>query len=258
MTATHEIFLRAYIVCANQKKITKPKRDFRAKWPKLALVFDTETRITVDQSLTFGVYRCCEQADGIYKVTEEGIFYVDNLPAKEGKILQDHVHTAVSDVVSFPPRFPLYSRSEFMKRVFWPTIKYKGALVCGFNLPFDLARLALKWSTGEKDEWSLVLSEYADGSENLNRPRVTARKHSSNSQSRGCRKNGKTMATFRSSICAHSDGRSSVNRFRSRQHAWNSKPSIISLTMNRPAKSRLKKLNMPDKMYAAPWTCSTR
>ncbi len=150
MTEAHELFLRAYIVSANQKKISKPKHDFRAKWPKHALVFDTETRTTVDQSLTFGVYRCCEQVSGIYKGTEEGIFYADNLPAKERKILQAHVHTAVSDVASFPPRFPLYSRSEFMKRVFWPAIKHEAPLVCGFNLPFDLARLALKWSRGER------------------------------------------------------------------------------------------------------------
>ena len=172
MTEIHDIFLRAYIVSANQKKIRKPKRDFRAKWPQHALIFDTETRITVDQSLTFGVYRCCERVYGIYKVKEEGIFYADELPAKERKTLQAYVRTRVSDVTSFPPRFPLYSRSEFMKRVFWPAIKYNGALVCGFNLPFDLARLALKWSRSEKDEWSLVLSEYADGTENRNRPRI--------------------------------------------------------------------------------------
>src|SRR5712691_4846089 len=89
MTETHDIFLRAYIISANQKKKSKRKHDFRAKWPKHALIFDTETRITVDQSLTFGVYRCCEQVHGIYQVTEEGIFYADNLPAKERKILQD-------------------------------------------------------------------------------------------------------------------------------------------------------------------------
>jgi hypothetical protein len=172
MTEAHELFLRAYIVSANQKKIRKPKHDFRSKWPTHALVFDTESRITVDQSLTFGVYRCCEREHGIYKVTEEGIFYADSLPPKERKILQAHVRTSVSDVVSFPPRFPLYSRTEFMRRVFWPMIKYKPALVCGFNLPFDLARLALKWTRSEKDEWSLTLSEYVDGTENHNRPRV--------------------------------------------------------------------------------------
>ena len=67
-------------------------------------------------------------------------------PRKDRKVLENYVRTAISDVASFPPRFPLYSRSEFMKRVFRPAIKHDGALVCGLNLPFDLARLALKWS----------------------------------------------------------------------------------------------------------------
>ena len=171
----HDIFLRAYAVMADKKE--KRKRNSHAgddpKWPEHALVFDTETRITADQSLTFGVYRLCKLVDDSYAVTEEGIFYADDLPAKDRKVLHNYVHTAVSDVASFPPRFPLYSRSEFMKRVFWPAIKYKGALVVGFNLPFDLARLALDWSRGEKDEWSLTMSQYPDGAENRNYPRIT-------------------------------------------------------------------------------------
>ena len=60
-----------------------------------------------------------------------------------------------------------------MKRVFWPAIKYKGALVVGFNLPFDLARLALDWVRGGKDEWSLTMSQYPNGVENRNYPHVT-------------------------------------------------------------------------------------
>ena len=171
----HDIFLRAYAVPADKKQ--KRRRSANAgddsKWPEHALVFDTETRITADQSLTFGVYRCCALGHDDYIVTEEGIFYADDLPTKDRKVLQTHMRTAVSDVASFPPRFPLYSRSEFMKRVFWPAIKYKGALVVGFNLPFDLARLALDWSRGEKDEWSLTMSQYSDGAENRNYPRVT-------------------------------------------------------------------------------------
>jgi hypothetical protein len=59
-----------------------------------------------------------------------------------------------------------------MRKVFWPAIKREGALVCGLNLPFDLARLALDWSRGEKGEWSLVMSRYEDGNENRNRPRI--------------------------------------------------------------------------------------
>jgi len=182
MTQTHDIFLRAYAVAAKKKtkqKNPKPKKQIHSapvgtepKWAQRVLVFDTETRITADQSLTFGVYRLCTLVADIYVVTEEGVFYADNLPAKERKVIESHIKTAVSDVASFPPRFPLYSRSEFMKRVFKPAIKRDGALVCGLNLPFDLARLALAWSKGNDNEWSLTMSQYADGDENRNYPRI--------------------------------------------------------------------------------------
>ena len=171
----HDIFLRAYAVMADkkQKRRRSANSDDHSKWPEQALVLDTETRITADQSLTFGVYRRCKLVDDSYILTEEGIFYADDLPTKDRKVMHNYVRTAVSDVASFPPLFPLYSRSEFMKRVFWPAIKYQGALVVGFNLPFDLARLALDWSRGEKDEWSLTMSQYPDGVENRNCPRIT-------------------------------------------------------------------------------------
>jgi hypothetical protein len=174
MTQTHDIFLRAYAFATDKKK--KQKHSAHAgddpKWAQHALVFDTETRITVDQSLTFGVYRLCKLVNDIYAVTEEGIFYADDLPAKERKALDSYIKTAVSDVASFPPTFPLYPRSEFMKRVFKPAIKRNGALVCGLNLPFDLSRLALDWSKGDDNEWSLTLAQYPDGTENRNYPRI--------------------------------------------------------------------------------------
>ncbi len=171
---THDIFVRALAVTAKQttKNTGRPASEDKPKWAEHALVFDTETRITADQSLTFGVYRLCSLANGIYKFTEEGIFYADDLPSKERKVLHAYAQTAVSDAASFPPRFPLYSRSEFMKRVFWPQIKHKSALIVGFNLPFDLARLALDWSRGNKGEWSLTMSRYPNGTENLNYPRI--------------------------------------------------------------------------------------
>jgi hypothetical protein len=169
----HDIFLRALAVLHDEKAKQSTRVDTDPKWPEHVLVFDTETRITADQSLTFGVYRLCTLVDDSYIVTEEGIFYADDLPPKDRKMLDKYGRTAVSDVASFPPRFPLYSRSEFMKKVFWPAVKYKGALVVGFNLPFDLARLALDWSRGDHDEWSLVMSQYPNGAENHNYPRVT-------------------------------------------------------------------------------------
>jgi DNA polymerase type B, organellar and viral len=174
MTQTHDIFLRAYAVAMDKKE--KQKRSAHVgddpKWAQHALVLDTETRITADQSLTFGVYRLCALVADIYTVTEEGIFYPDDLRAKERKVLESYIKTAVSDVASFPPRFPLYSRSDFMKRVFKPAIKRDGASICGLNLPFDLSRLALDWSKGNDNEWSLTMAQYPDGTENRNYPRI--------------------------------------------------------------------------------------
>src|SRR5437667_12526306 len=65
MVQTQDIFLRALAVAPDKKKRkgtyrpSTPAAD-DSKWSKVALVFDTESRITADQSLTFGVYRLCE------------------------------------------------------------------------------------------------------------------------------------------------------------------------------------------------------
>jgi hypothetical protein len=166
MIETHDFFLRALAVPVkeeNQKKDKKrntknpgAQEDERLidepKWPEYILALDTETRITVDQSLTFGVWRLCKLVGLNYLVIEEGIFYADNLPAKHLGVLKKYMETAVSDVPAFPPRFPLYSLSEFMKKVFWTALKKFGSMVVGFNLGYDLARLAKDWKEGDKGE----------------------------------------------------------------------------------------------------------
>ena len=172
MTETHDIFVRAYAVATDEDdKRRKSYSIDSPKWPHFVLVFDTETRITADQSLTFGVFRLCELKDYKYRLIREGLFYADDLP-REREVLENYARTAISDAKVFPPEFPLYSRSDFMKKVFWPAIKRSGALICGLNLPFDLARLALAWNRGEHDEWSLTMSHYSNGVENRNIPRI--------------------------------------------------------------------------------------
>jgi hypothetical protein len=51
----------------------------------------------------------------------------------------------------------LMTRTAFISRVFWKSVR-KGELIVGFNLPFDLSRLATLSSKGKKGEWSLALS----------------------------------------------------------------------------------------------------
>ena len=109
--------------------------------------------------------------DAGYLLEEEGAFFEDNLPADERKTLERYASTAETEVKSFPPQFPLHPRSDFVKQVFYRYAR-KGALIVGFNLGFDLNRLARSWPEGEKNEWSLVLVQYKDGNENLHFPRV--------------------------------------------------------------------------------------
>src|SRR5262249_38313090 len=73
----------------------------------------------------------------------------------------------------------LLSRTEFVDGIFYPWAYSTRALVVGFNLPFDLSRLALGWGAARgamRGGFSLRLAEYvdADGTprEHQYRPRV--------------------------------------------------------------------------------------
>src|SRR5947209_19924199 len=119
MIETHDLFLRALAITTPKQETDKKKVEKKSryavdepKWPEEVLAFDTESRITVDQSLTFGVWRRCKLVAGEYELSQEGIFYADNLPAKDLETLTKYMETAVSDVAGFPPRFPMYSRSQ--------------------------------------------------------------------------------------------------------------------------------------------------
>jgi hypothetical protein len=180
MTEIHDLFLRALAVPILKKKKKKRKNAKNGqdgahigehKWPDV-IVIDSESRTTVDQNLLFGVWKRAKLIGENYEVTEEGVFCADDLPAKDHKALEAYMETAVSDVPSFPPRFPLYSRTEFMKKVFWPALKRDSAMVVGFNIGYDLTRIALDWKEGNKGEWSLAMMQYADGNENWNYPRI--------------------------------------------------------------------------------------
>src|SRR5215469_3612927 len=175
MSETQDIFLRAHtvVVGANKGKRRRLRGLSRnsKKWAEYAVVFDCETRIDTGQELTFGFYRVLKLQGDTYLLEDEGAFFDDDLPSDERQVLKKYAATADTEVKSFPPRFPLYPRSQFVKQVLYGYAR-KGALIVGFNLPFDLSRLARDWSEGEKYEWSLVLVEYPNGKENLHFPRI--------------------------------------------------------------------------------------
>jgi hypothetical protein len=153
-----------------EEKAEMYEREDGPKWPKYALVIDCETTIDERQSLTFGFYRLCRlEANGSYVCVEEGIFYADDLPETDPEarsILRYYVETHHAETVPGKPvQLQLRSRSEFMERVFWPNAYDPpdgfGALVVGFNLAFDLTRLAIdcRPARRRKEMWTFVMSQ---------------------------------------------------------------------------------------------------
>ena len=158
------LFLRAHIelLAKNKKPHNVEDRDPEPTWPDCALVFDCETRIDEKQSLTFGVYRvCCWNKEGQYgDIREEGIFYdPEELTTSEVEELLRYVDEYKAETGSdVSNHLRLRPRSEFLKQVFFPLV-LKGALVVGFNLPFDISRLAADAREARRlnDDWSFVM-----------------------------------------------------------------------------------------------------
>lgn len=154
MTNPKTIELRVHTEIRGRKKRVR-KKELQAKtpkWPYRALVFDCETTVDERQSLTFGCFHYCRlKADG-YEAVLEGLFHADDLDANGIARLQEYAAAHGLHCLS---------RSEFMKIVFWRSIRAE-ALIVGFNLPFDLSRLACAscWTPRRGGAWSLTMSQY--------------------------------------------------------------------------------------------------
>src|ERR1039458_2328896 len=93
-----DIYVRAHTVSLEKKKREGSRQNNEPKWPNYALVFDCESRITADQTLTFGVWRFCELRNGDYIPLEQGIFHDDNgLTAKEFTLLRRYARATKPD-----------------------------------------------------------------------------------------------------------------------------------------------------------------
>jgi hypothetical protein len=124
--------------------------------PRLVLVLDTETTTDEAQALTFG---SCSVYTAKGKLNLQGIFYADDLPDADRAVLRAYVATHAADD-GRPLR--LWSRTEFVRQVLWPIAYRTRALVVGFNLPFDLARLATGWHPSEDGGFTLELYDWVD------------------------------------------------------------------------------------------------
>ena len=106
-----------------------PKPDAeRSEW---TLIFDTETTVDATQRLRFGFYQIRLRE----KLHEEGVFYDPGaLTASEVKKLRTYARSQ---------RLKLMGVADFRSKVFLKYGYVRQATIVGFNLPFDISRIAI-------------------------------------------------------------------------------------------------------------------
>lgn len=190
--------IRAYRPMAKKPQVSHDRR-----WPQWVLVFDTETSTKYHQTLKFGCYRVATvryNDDGTIstRTVIEGLFYDDDLPETDPdgyRQLQEYITDSAglprdADVTNSVPSYDdtqhgelslqgirqllLMSKTEFVELyikengftdILRPTREYEPCMITGFNLGFDLSRLAVDAgeARGEWDYGGVSLALLPDG-----------------------------------------------------------------------------------------------
>jgi hypothetical protein len=137
-----EIALRAYIKPNIKRGNTYSSNNDEDYSPNIVAVIDTETTTDQYQNLLFGSF-------GVWiedKLSRFIVFYSENLSKKEIRILQNKFRRHyVEDV-----KAELLPISKFIDEIFYPYVYDSHARLVGFNLPFDLSRIAIKYGSNKK------------------------------------------------------------------------------------------------------------
>ena len=165
----------------------RKRAQFRPR-PAEFIVFDTETRTDATQSLLFGSYRQYRNCECI----EEALFHADDLRSDQLDELEHYAasHTADTKTSTRAP-LRLMTKSQFVERLYMVAYKTRSLLI-GFNLPFDLSRIANDVGDARKGfngGFSLGLDSYfsPDGTlkPNKYRPRIAIKHINSKSALKG-------------------------------------------------------------------------
>lgn len=184
---TLAVAYRAFIKRLNRSESRQGAESrYQLATPNDAIIIDCETTVDAAQQLNFGFFRWLHRDPGQpWRVQMEGCFHADDLAERmsEGHTrLKTYCARTTAD--SPPPRELVFlSHEAFLKRVFWPVAYELRGLVVGFNLPFDLTRLARHSGVGRAENagaFSLMLGTYRDdetGEEREHRylPRIIVR-----------------------------------------------------------------------------------
>ena len=144
---TSKIAIRGYTKEVNKKE----KRSFPAKAElldhKRLLIFDTETTSDSFQNLKFG---SCIVIDNEKEMLNAIFYSPENISNNEEVILRQYC---------LQNNIPLLTTKEFIENILYPELFGVQTLCIGFNLPFDLSRLAIRFAEGRyahKDRFYFV------------------------------------------------------------------------------------------------------
>jgi hypothetical protein len=136
-----------------------PRRVPKRRYPTEALIFDTETEADPTQRLRFLVWRLYSDPPGGspgHFCIEEGIAYPDDLPERDPEAFKTLVGCGLTRLADVAPGYGARDgRGLLVRPISWwlhERLLHHGfrhrnrCAVVGFNLPFDLGRLASYWA----------------------------------------------------------------------------------------------------------------
>jgi hypothetical protein len=162
-----DIAVRAFAPLDDESVIFSPVEKIGRGDFGRVLVFDTETTIDRFQNLKFGSFKVYQYG----KPVREGVFYKpESVSKSEQEVLAAYCKEH---------KIKLMTVREFVDTIFLPEVYDVKTLCVGFNLPFDLSRIAKSFGFARasmKGGFSFKLTE------SKRRPRITI-KHLDNSKS---------------------------------------------------------------------------
>jgi hypothetical protein len=138
------IAVRAFVrtAKAGKSKSRGPRTRTSIKPSNVVLVFDTETDLDEAQHLRFGTYQVYVDS----KLDEQGLFYDPNtISKKDLRVL--HRYAMRNDL-------KCRALEDYISTVFYGIGYDLGATIVGFNLPFDISRIAWHYSTAKTPSMS--------------------------------------------------------------------------------------------------------
>ncbi|WP_373490260.1 hypothetical protein, partial [Parasphingorhabdus sp.] len=135
------ISLRAFAETTIKKQLKKTNRKrlpFASEW---TLVFDTETTIDAGQSLRIGTYQVRKGGE----LFGAGVFF-DPEGVTDAELLTLKSYTDANGL-------SLLTRDEFADQIFYGIGYQLRATIIGFNLPFDISRIAIRHGSARSNKY---------------------------------------------------------------------------------------------------------